>query len=61
MELGAMILLQEDKYLMEINLEDMRTISGERQEYWLFAITAAREAKVLQEQQCLARDSQWRH
>ncbi len=48
MELGVSGLLQEDKYLMEINLENMETTSGERQEYWLLAITAGREAKILQ-------------
>jgi hypothetical protein len=57
MELGASGLLQEDKYLIEINLEDMETTSGERQEYWLLAITAAQEASLLQQQQRLARNS----
>jgi hypothetical protein len=57
MELGALGLLQEDKYLMGINLEDMETTSGERQEYWLLAITAAWEASLLQQQQQLACDS----
>jgi hypothetical protein len=57
MELGALGLLQEDKYLMEINLEDMETTSGKRQEYWLLAVTAAREASLLQQQQQLAHDS----
>jgi hypothetical protein len=57
MELGALGLLQEDKYLMEINLEDMETMLGERQEYWLLAVTAAREASLLQQQQRLAHDS----
>jgi hypothetical protein len=60
LELGATGLLQEDKYLMEINLEDMESTSGECQEYWLLAITATREAKILCKQQCLARDSQRR-
>jgi hypothetical protein len=58
LELGATGLLQEDKYLMEINLEDMESTSGKRQEYWLLAITAAQEAKILREQQCLALYSQ---
>jgi hypothetical protein len=58
MELGASGLLQEDKYLMEINLENMETTSGERQEYWLLAITAAWKAKILQEQQQHICDSQ---
>jgi hypothetical protein len=44
LELGVTRLLQEDKYLMEINLEDMESTSGECQEYWLLAITATREA-----------------
>jgi hypothetical protein len=60
LELGATGLLQEDKYLMEINLEDMESTSGKRHEYWLLAITAAREAKTLREQQRLACDSQRR-
>ncbi len=47
MVLEATGLLWENKYLMEINLEDMETTSGKRQEYWLLAITAAQEAKVL--------------
>ncbi len=51
MELGASSLLQEDKYLMEINLENMETTLGECQEYWRLAITTAWEAKILQEQQ----------
>jgi hypothetical protein len=60
LELGVTGLLQEDTYLMEINLEDMESTAGERQEYWLLAITAAQEGKILREQQCLARDSQRR-
>ena len=60
LELGATGLLQEDRYLMEINLEDMESTLGERQEYWLLAITAARKANILREQQRLARDSQRR-
>ncbi len=51
MELGASGLLQEDKYLMEINLEDMETTLSEHQEYWLLAITATREASLLRQQQ----------
>ncbi len=33
---------------MEINLEDLEHTSGKRQEYWLVAIQAAREASRLQ-------------
>lgn len=43
-ELGENGLLEEDKYLVEVNLEDLETTSGEREEYWLLAIRAAREA-----------------
>jgi hypothetical protein len=35
-------LLEEDKYLAEVNLEEMATSSGERQHYWLLAIQTAR-------------------
>ena len=43
-ELGATELLEEDKYLLEVNLGDLETSSGERQEYWLLAIRSARKA-----------------
>jgi hypothetical protein len=43
-------LLEEDKYLAEVNLGDMETTSGERQHYWLLAIQTARKAKLLWEQ-----------
>jgi hypothetical protein len=41
-------LLEEDQYLAEVNLEDLESTSGERQEYWLIAIRVAREASILQ-------------
>jgi hypothetical protein len=50
-ELGDAGLLEEDKYLAEVNLEGMATASGERQHYWLLAIQAAWNAKLLLEQQ----------
>jgi hypothetical protein len=40
-------LLEEDQFLGEVNLEDLETSSGERQEYWLVAVRAAREAGLL--------------
>ena len=43
-DLGEEGLTAEDHYLMEVNLEDLETTSGEKQEYWLLAIRAAREA-----------------
>ena len=47
-QLGGEGLEPEDRFLLEINLEDLETSSGETQEYWLMAILAAREAKLLQ-------------
>ena len=35
-------LLEEDQFLAEVNLDDLEESSGERQEYWLVAIRAAR-------------------
>jgi hypothetical protein len=58
LELRATDLLQEDKYLLEINLKGMETTLGKCQEYWLLAITAAWKAKVIRKQQCIALDSQ---
>ncbi len=37
-------LTEEDRFLLECNFEDLTTTTGEHQEYWLLAITAAREA-----------------
>ena len=45
--LGGAGLEDEDKYLLDINLEDLETSSGETQTYWLLAILAAREATLL--------------
>ena len=38
---------EQDKYLLEINLEDLEHSSGEDQYYWLLAIQAAREDRAL--------------
>jgi hypothetical protein len=40
-------LLEEDQFLAEVNLEDLENTSGERQEYWLVAMHAAQEARLL--------------
>jgi len=40
-------LLEEDQFLGEVNLGDLESSSGERQEYWLIAVRAAREACLL--------------
>jgi hypothetical protein len=49
--LGDAGLLEEDKYLAEVNLEGLETAWGEQQHYWLLAIKTAWNAKILQEQQ----------
>ena len=49
-ELGGEGLDDDDKCLLEINLEDLESTSGETQEYWLLAIQAAREARLLRQQ-----------
>jgi hypothetical protein len=42
--LGADSLREEDKWLLEINLDDLDgDTTGEREVYWLLAIRAARE------------------
>ena len=49
-EQGNAGLLEEDKYLAEVNLEEMSTSSGERQHYWLLAIQTARNHYALRAQ-----------
>ena len=46
-ELGDAGLLEEDKYLAEVNLEEMSTTSGDRHHYWLLAIQTARNHYAL--------------
>ena len=50
-ELGEAGLLEEDKYLAKVNLEEMATSLGERQHYWLLAIQNARNYYTLKAQQ----------
>jgi hypothetical protein len=52
-EMGMEGLMEEDQYLAEVNLEDLESTTGERQEYWLVAIRAAREASILQGNQII--------
>jgi hypothetical protein len=47
-EMGMEDLLEKNQYLAEVNLEDLESTSGERQEYWLIAIRAVREGSILQ-------------
>ena len=49
-ELGGNGLAEEDRWMLEINLEDLESTSGETQEYWLLAILAAREYRLLRAQ-----------
>ena len=50
-ELGEAGLLEEDKYLAKVNLEEMATSLGEQQHYWLLAIQNARNYYTLKAQQ----------
>ena len=47
MERGGDGLLEEDQWMLEVNLGDLEKTSGEREEYWLLAIKAARAAATL--------------
>jgi hypothetical protein len=47
MELGGADLLEEDSWMLEVNLGDLESTSGEQEQYWLVAIKAAREAAML--------------
>jgi hypothetical protein len=51
MEWGKEGLLEEDHWMMEVNLGDMKTTLGEQEEYWLLAIRAARVAAMIKRQQ----------
>ena len=48
-ELGWEGLGEEDKYLLEINLEELDTSSGEDQTYWLLSLRSARVAFQIRE------------
>ena len=54
-------LLDEDLWMMEVNLGDLETTLGEQEEYWLVAIRAAREAAMLTRQraQRTQRERSW--
>ena len=40
-------LAEEDKWLLEVNLDDLAVTSGEEQEYWLLAVKAALASRAL--------------
>ncbi len=46
-ELGEAGLLEEDNWMLEVNLGDLESTSGEQEQYWLVAIKAARAAAML--------------
>ena len=50
-------LAEDDKYLLEIDLEDIETKYKERQEYWILDIQAARNARVLQDSEISASEN----
>jgi hypothetical protein len=56
-EMGTDGLLEEDQWLLEINLGDLEEGSGEREQYWLVAIKAVREAAILEERQPRAQEA----
>ena len=45
--LGSDDLAEEDRFLLECNIDDITSTSGEAQGYWLLRIQAAREASCL--------------
>ena len=49
--MGGAGLDKQDRYLLEINLEDLETFSGEDQYYWLVVIRAARADRILRRRQ----------
>jgi hypothetical protein len=51
MELGEEGLAEEDRFLLEINLDDLDNSTGKDQAYWLLSLQAARAARQLQMQQ----------
>ncbi len=48
-EMGTDRLLEEDQWLLEINLGDMERSSGEQEQYWCVAIKAVRVVAILEE------------
>ena len=50
-ELGGAGIDKQDRYLLDINLEDLETSTGEDQYYWLISILAARADRILRRRQ----------
>ena len=49
MSLGENGLTEEDRYLLELNLDDLDHSTGEDQAIWLLLLKAARKARQLRE------------
>ena len=60
-EMGLDGLSEEDRYLMEINLDYLETTSGEYQAYWLISVKAARDAFLIRRQQAQAERQRSQH
>jgi hypothetical protein len=58
-EMGMEGLMEEDQYLAEVNLEDLESITGKRQEYWLVVIRVAQDASILQGDQITRQRHRW--
>jgi hypothetical protein len=57
-EMGTDGLLEENQWLLEINLGDLEDKgSGEREQFWLVAIKAVWEAAILEERQSRAQEA----
>ena len=50
-ELGGAVLDNQNRYLLEINLEDLDTSMGEDEYYWLIEIRVARADQILRRRQ----------
>ena len=46
-ELVSEGMLEEDNFLAEVQLEDLESMNGDRQEYWLLAIKSEQKAKAI--------------
>ena len=57
LERGGEDLDDDDKFLLDINLDDLETSSGEEQHYWLLQIEAARCASALRRGEAGATDA----
>ncbi len=57
-EMGTDGLLDEDQWLLKMNLGDLEEVSGEQEQYWLVAIKAAREAAILEGRRSEAQEAE---